>query len=519
MIFCSKRASRSRQFGTLIALLTAGSAPAFAQSGSEQSSVAIPAGVPETLVDAVHKAYLNNPSLLAAEADSRASSEVVAQAKAQFGPSISASASYGYTRSQIVTPLDTAAIGGWALNYDFSVSQPIFTSGRLTGQLEQALAGESSAREQARVTEMTLMSNVIRAYAGVLRDQRLVVIAEQNVKLLGGQVTETKARYDARYATSTDLNQTQTRLSFYRAQLESAQGNLLASRNFYRNLVGQYPGNLAPLPSLPGLPGDVEAAQQIADLNNPSLRILRLTERGSRAAIAVARAERGPTVSLIGSASRAPYSITDYSTHLLTQTGAVRVTMPLYASGQITARVRETIARNDADNQRIEQQAREVREGVASAWDQLSATRRAIPSYQEAVLAAQRAFEGAQKQETAGQITSLDVLVTAQDLLNAQTSEAQAEAQLYVLHANLLTGMGVLDIHSLDATTPVRNPADYRATFFAGLPTAPIVRPVDSLLYMPQPKHGPVQTEHDTEAGHFMSPEPKLKNKGDTTSN
>lgn len=464
----------------------------------------------ETLRDAIAEAYRNNPSLKAEQADARAADEVVAQAKAQYGPSINARGSYGYTENRFVPSTIAGKQNGFGTEYSVTLSQPLFTSGRLTANLEQARAGQGIGRESMRAASLNLLSDVVAVYVGVLRDQQLVEIAQQNVDILDGQLEQTNARFKARFATATDLTQTENRLAFGRAQLEIARGNLLSSRNSYRNVVGHYPGPLEPVMPLPRLPETLDDAIVIADRQNPNLEIARLSQAASRALLGAARANRGPNVSLDASVSRSPLSVESDSLRQISSTAQVTVTMPIYTSGLLEARVREVLQINDADNQRVEQASRDVREQVASLWDQISAVRRAIPIYHTAVLAAEKAVDGVRKQQAAGQATSLDVLDTTRDLLNSRTAEIQAEAQLFSLHSSLLAALGELDVTDFEPTELVYEPDAYDVTGFVGLPTGPLIEPVDRVLYDAYPQHSPVQAETDNEPGHDMSVEPPV---------
>lgn len=462
----------------------------------------------ETLSEAIAEAYRNNPSLKAEQADSRAADEVVAQAKAQYGPSINARASYGYTENRFAPSTAARRQSGFGTEYSVSLNQPLFTSGRLTANLEQARAGQGIGREFMRSASLGLLSDVVTVYVGVLRDQQLVEIAQQNVDILNGQLEQTNARFKARFATLTDLTQTQNRLAFGRAQLEIARGNLLSSRNSYRNVIGHYPGQLAPVTPLPRLPETLDDAILIADQQNPNLEIARLNERSSRAQVAAARADRGPNVALESSFGRTPVSLENDASRQTSLSAQVNVTMPIYTSGLLDARVREVLQRNDADNQRVEQASRDVREQVASLWDQLSAVRRAIPIYRAAVVAAESAVDGVRKQQAAGQATSLDVLDTTRDLLSSRTAEIQAEAQLFALHASLLAALGELDVADFDPIELRYELDDFQTTGIAGLPTGPLIELFDKVLYNSQPRHSPVAAETSSESGHDMAAEP-----------
>lgn len=472
---------------------------------------AIPgSAIAESLKEAIAQAYASNPSLKAQQAEARAAEEVTEQARARFGPSVTGQAGYGYTRYR----LDPDSIGGsqdgFGTQYSLSINQPLFTSGRLTANFRAAEAGERIGRESTRAARLDLLRAVVTAYTNVLRDQQLVAIAEENVGILSGQLDQTQARYDARYATATDLTQTQNRLLFADAQLEIARSNLLGSRNAYRNIVGAYPGDLEPVPPLPSLPPTLEDAQDIALIDNPDARIAEYNQQVSRANLAAARAERGPNVSLDGSYTRSPVTVTSNSQDQVTQQAVISVTMPIFTSGRLTAQVREASERAEADVYRFEQARRDVRETVASLWDQLAGLRRALPIYRRSVLAAEQAVVGVRQQLSAGQATSLDVLDTTRDLLNSRTAEAQAEAQLYSAHAALLVALGGLDVGDFADPSLAYDLLNYRPTWFAGLPTEPFIHPIDTILYDDHVDVGSVQMEADKETGHDMPVEPPL---------
>ncbi|MYL98446.1 TolC family protein [Novosphingobium sp. FGD1] len=186
----------------------------------------------------------------------------------------------------------------------------------------------------------------------------------------------------------------------------------------------------------------------------------------------------------------------------------VGLTVPLYSAGLLSSRVREARELADAASQRLEQTSRDVREDIASYWDQLAATRRALPAYARAVASAQSALDGAREQQLAGQVTSLDVLDTARDLLTSRQARAQAQAQLYVQHALLLGAMGQLRIESFAESLPPFDPDSYRPALPAGLPAGPIIEALDAVALQTGFRPSPVQLENDAEAGHEMAPEP-----------
>ncbi|MFC0202796.1 TolC family outer membrane protein [Novosphingobium soli] len=462
------------------------------------------------MADAIRLAYRHNPGVEASRASARAAAERVQQAKAQFGPTLTGNLSYMYAWRRVSqSGIPVLRQDGFTPQASLSLDQPLFTFGRLAAQRRVADAGYGASVADMRSAEQDLLANVIITYAAVLRDEKLVGIARENLAQLTEQLDQVSGRYEARYATETDLQQTRNRIFSGQAQLELAEGSLLASRNTFRNLTGHYPGPLAPLPQLPPLPRTIDDAQALAESASPIISAARFDLAAAKARIAQARGNARPYLGLQGSVSRSALSIERDDPSEVSAQLQVGLNVPLYSAGLLKARIREARQLAEGATQQLEQASRDVRENVASYWDQLSATRSALPAYWRAVAAATRALDAAREQQLAGQVTSLDVLDIARDLLNSRQAQAQAEAQLYVQHALLVASIGVLRPDSFAADTPAYDPDTYRATAWAGLPTGPLVEALDTAAADAGFAAPAVQREQDQEPGHDLSPEPE----------
>jgi outer membrane protein len=167
----------------------------------------------ESLAEAIATAYEHNPSLEANRASTRAAEERIQQAKAQFGPTLTAQASYLYAWRRVTQNGVTALRqDGFTPQLSVSVDQPLFTFGRLSAQRRIADAGYGASLADMHAGEQNLIANVVIAYAAVIRDEQLVEIARENLSQLTEQLDQINARYSARYATETDLQQTRNRI-------------------------------------------------------------------------------------------------------------------------------------------------------------------------------------------------------------------------------------------------------------------------------------------------------------------
>ena len=433
----------------------------------------------ETLADAIALAYDSNPTLQAQRATQRALDENWVQARAGYRPTMSAQAQANYQEAR--TPAkarglidtngdgipDTVSAGRTVVESGvlaLSISQPVYTGGRVAAAVSAAEADILTGRENLRRVEAQVLGLVVQAYVDVRRDQEALRIRNEDLVVLQKQLDESKARFDVGELTRTDVAQSEARLAASQAAVQSAQAQLATSRANYAAVVGQNPGDLAPEPSLVGLlPGDVDQAYDIAERDNGQIRAAQYTEQGSKARVAAARAERMPSLALRGtlgySGDIAPLNTDQYSRNV---TGVAVVTVPLFTGGLTNSRVRAAIERNNADRINIEAARRTVRQTLTQAWSALIATRGNITSTDEQVRAARIAAEGVHQEQQVGLRTTIDVLNAEQELRAAELAQVAARHDEYVASANVLAQLGRLQA---DYLTPSVPRYDSRANF------------------------------------------------------
>lgn len=449
----------------------------------------------DTLEEAVAKAYESNPALQANRELTKAADEGVTQAKAAYGPSLNVSASHQFTASRIRGTTLPSEDDGFASSASLTLSQPLFTSGRIAANLDVAKADKLIVRENLRAAGQQLILDVANAYVSLQRDIELYGVAVEIYDLLLAQRDVTASRYRLRDSTAPDLDQTINRLEQAAGRVIIARASVETSAARYRNLVGAYPETLAPPPPLPALP-TLETLYVTAESSNPALAVAKFTEARSRAVVGAARANMLPLVNGFASLSRSSLSPYQNTLRQEAAVAGVSVSMPLYSGGQMSSAVRESINRNLADQLFTEQARRTMRETLATDWSLLQATTEALPRYDAAVTAAESAVEGVKRQETSGIRTLRDVLDVTNDLLTARTSAVQTRAEAYLRKVAVLRDAGVLSIDMLAQIAPY-DPDSYHPgmAVLAGLPLEPILTPVDRLLLNKRVKAAPVVRE------------------------
>lgn len=434
--------------------------------GSFLTAIVLSAGLPavshaETLAEALTMAYEQNPTLQAQRATQRALDETYVQARAGWRPTLSTTASASYEELRIPRVAlrageRTRAHGNFGA-LSVSLNQPLWTGGRVASAVSAANADVLSGRENLRRIEASVMQAVIQAYVDVRRDQEALRIQQESAGVLRRQLEESQARFDVGEVTRTDVALSQARLAQSSALVSTARAQLAISRASYAAVVGQNPGELTPEPSLGALmPVTVDEAFDVAEANNPTLRAQQYAEQASRARVAGARADRMPNVSL-QSVARFTGGTTDPFVEELYRrdvTTSVNVTVPLFAGGVTSSRVRQAIERNNADRISVENQRRGVLQSITQAWNQVTATRANIESTAEQVRAARIAAEGTRQEEQVGLRTTIDVLNAEQELRLAELNQITARRDEYVASALLLNTMGRLEGRNLVPSAP-----------------------------------------------------------------
>jgi outer membrane protein len=211
------------------------------------ASVAYPTHA-DTLAEAVTAAYRTNPTLQSQRAQLRAIDEEYASALSALGPTVqvqfvasdqrnwlgkSARATQRLTTAQLPDYLEQNSGQG-----EIIVSQPLYTGGRASAQIDSAAAKVRAGREGLKATEANLMLSVVQVYADLLRDTQSLSIRRLNLETLQHQVVETKARWKAGEVTQTDVSQAEAQLAAEQALYAQAQGLLANDRAAYVTIVG-----------------------------------------------------------------------------------------------------------------------------------------------------------------------------------------------------------------------------------------------------------------------------------------
>ena len=410
---------------------------------------------PDTLQEALVSTYQNNPTLLGARAQQRGVDEGVPIARADGLPSLNATAQYIEFLKQSSNNFTAPARQAGA-NVDLSV--PIYSGGAVKNSIRAAKTRVDAGQADMRGTEASVFSQAVGAYMDVMRDQAIVGLSANNVKVLEVNLRAASDRFEIGDLTRTDVAQSNSRLALARGDYRTAQANLIASRERYIQIVGKPPVDLQPPPPLPGFPTSVEEAEDVALVENPDLLAAKERSKAAGYDIEVAGAGRLPRLSVfsgggytnflntLGGSAGAGFAFAQTQT---TAQAGVRATIPIFQGGRPAAQERRVQAQAAQTYENEVAVERDVIAQVRSAWSSYQAATSIIATNQTAVDASSLSLEGVRAENTVGNRTILDILDAEQELLRAQVQLVTARRNAYVAGFTLLAAMGKAEAKDL----------------------------------------------------------------------
>jgi outer membrane protein len=427
----------------------------------------------ETIESALAKAYRDNPQLNAQRTLVRATDENVPQALSGYRPRVSVTASlgeeYGKVVEQSAVPIGASAGTTAAQNivaaqtfasysYGITATQTLFNGLQTANRTRTAESQVMAAREGLRVLEQTILLNAATIYMDVLRDTGNVTIQKSNVAALRQVLEQTNKRFSKGDVTVTDISQAKTQLAAAELALLQAEYTLSTSRANYEVIIGVPPQNLKPAGPVDRFaPRSLPESIQVGASLNPNITAAMYGVDVAHLQVKIAEGALFPTLSVQASAQQAVNPVVLVASQF-TALAAAQLTVPIYQGGGEYALIRqskETVGqqRLNLDLVRLQNKA-----NVVQAWSAIEAAKGALQKAHDEVAAAETAVNGILKEITVGERTTLDLLITQQNLVNARTALISAQHDRIVSSFSLLAAIGRLSPAVLALPTEIYDP-------------------------------------------------------------
>jgi outer membrane protein, adhesin transport system len=407
-----------------------------------------------SLREAVETAVTTNPRIEAAQANQRATQEVLNQATGRLFPEIDLRADYGKQRIDRPLGLGPDVNNVWRNRRQVtaSVRQVVFDGFDRAYDIYRSQARISAATQKVIARSEAVALNAVESYIDVNRHEELLALAFENVERHTRLAEIIRANFDGGNAPLGDLEQTEERLQSAQAFVSQIRVALESARAKFKNAVGVAPSRLGHVPYASDIPGNVDAVVEMALSHNPRIR-------AGESEIDVAQFDREqfkstlyPQISLEGSATRGE-DLEGTPGRNDELRGMVVLSWKLFDGGVRLGRVRELSERY---SERIAEQGimlRDLRQDIEIAWARLTEGRAQVNAIRKQVEQNEKVVETYLDEYNAGNRNLLDVL-DAENAGFASKFELSNVSALHVYSSyQLLAQMGLL-LDSLNVIAP-----------------------------------------------------------------
>jgi outer membrane protein len=421
------------------------------------------------LKEVYERALTNDPLIRESEANRLATRESRPQALAALLPQINGEATWNDVDSEStgnfiepgVPPAPQVQnFDGDRSNWSVTLRQSVFRWENWA-TLKRANSERAQAEADYLVAQQDLILRSAEAYFNVLAARDTLEAAQAAYDAIARQLEQSEKRFEVGLIAVTDVQDAKAAFDSASAALIQAKRNLANAGELLRELTGdawdslEKPGNDMPLNG-PN-PENPEDWVKLAMEQNASLISSRLAADITRANINVERGGHFPALDLVVSRGH------DESDGIITGTSAgdtasdsddtvygLQVTVPIFAGGNTSSRVRQAQYRHTAARERLERTARATERSTRDAYLGVNSEVARVQSLKQAVDSAQTALQATEAGYEVGTRTSIDVLQARQRLFQSQTEYARSRYDYLLNVLRLQQAAGTLDRKGLD---------------------------------------------------------------------
>jgi len=439
-----------------------------------------------SLLEVYQQALQSDPLIHEAEARRMATLEAVPQARGLLLPQLNAGGSWTQgsrsgatlTEFQGAVSINETESESDTFGWGAELRQTIFRWDQMVG-FKQANKRVAKAEVDFEAAQQDLIVRVVSRYFEVLGAEDRLTSIHADRLAIARQLEQAKQRFDVGLIAITDVQESQAAYDQSVASEIQAKRELATARNFLWEITGEYvPALSAPGESFPLIspnPADEASWIDLAMDQNLSLVSSRFDEEIARDEISFRRTGHYPTIDLVANyresdsdisdltINGAPAAIPSFKTNDQSDFIAIEFTVPLFAGGRTTSRVRESVYLHRASLEQLQRISRETERaardaylGVLSEISRVNALGQAVQSSRTALDATQAGFE-------VGTRTIVDVLNSQRSLYIAITNYYESRYTYIgnVLRLKLAAGnLRIQDLEDIDRNLIERRPPE-----------------------------------------------------------
>lgn len=430
--------------------------------GLQETGRTCPATLPAralNLADVIDTALCRNPQTASAWATARARAADVGVARSAYLPDLSVTGSVTERLRGDATSGSVVGSGGGSvvssgsgssdtrITASASLSYVLFDFGARGAALDGARALLDAARATRNATLQSVYLDAVTNYYGWVSAEGALAAANEAERAAKESLDAATIREQVGTATRADRLQAQTAYAQSQLARVQAEGALRTARGSLANAMGLGANarfELAPAPQVTPAADFTEQLDPLvtaAIASRPDLVAAAANLRSAESDVDAARASGRPTLS-----ASVTQSYTDAGpTERETTSGGLSVNVPIFSGFETTYRVRGAEARLESSRAELERLRNQATLEVYQAHSELITQTQSVFTAQALVASAQESESVARGRYEAGVGTILD-------LINAQSSAADARRQLVLARSNwasartrLAQAVGVID--------------------------------------------------------------------------
>ncbi|MCC7330676.1 MAG: TolC family outer membrane protein [Gammaproteobacteria bacterium] len=422
----------------------------------------------DTLWDIYQLARQNDPQLREAEATRMATREARPQALGALLPQISATGSLAKNASQStrsglsfgsIFSTSTSHTRNDETDWGLQLRQTLFRWDQWV-RLRQADKQLVQADLNYRVAELDLYTRVADAYFNVLAAEDTLAANVAAREAIGRQLEQAQKRFEVGLIAITDVQEAQAGYDQSVASEIVAKRQLANSKEVLREIVGDYPGELAkPVADLPLIspePADENQWVEMALQQNFGLQAAQLDADIARDNINIARSGHLPTVDLVASRNNIDQdgktngrfgttpTIGPTATDQTNDSISLQATLPIFSGGATSSKVQQAVYQHRASKERLERTARQTERSTRDAYQAVITDISRVKALAQALKSAETALQATEAGFEVGTRTTVDVLESRRQLYQAQTNFARSRYDYIVDVLKLKEAAGTL---------------------------------------------------------------------------
>ena len=330
----------------------------------------------------------------------------------------------------------------------FDAAWELDVFGRLRRQIEAAHYDAQAAAAARDLVEITVISDVARAYVDLRGLQMQLAVQLQSVRAAQDLLNVVQARFERGIINELDVTLARRQLSTVRAQIDPLRAQILATQQAIAVLLGLFPEDLASELSAPGLipPMPDRIAPGIPlDLirRRPDIREAEWQLAGATARIGVATGLLFPQIELtagVGAQGVGPGFSPVSSQHIWS--AGYGALFPLLDFGVLDAKVKIADLQTREQLVHYKQTVQAAVQDVDAALQSYVAQQERLSALGEAVIASQRATDLATQRYDRGLTDFLNVIDAQRQEYDLEDQFALAQTSVAEEFVNLYRGLG-----------------------------------------------------------------------------